>query len=102
MRGVESTAYSFMRVNNEVEFCKVYGLKQKEDLARVFLQNRISYFVKCQDNSFWKRMFGVGAREKGEFIMCIHDTAVPRALTIIKGMPEVKLLISEHGSREEK
>ena len=100
MRGVEPTVYSSMRVNNEVEFCKVYSLKQKEDLARLFLQNRISYFVKCQDNSLFRRMFGVGSREKGEFTMCIHDTAIPQALSIVKGMPEVKVLVSAGKEKE--
>ena len=93
MRGVEPTVYTSMRVNNEVEFCKVYSLKQKEDLARLFLQNRISSFVKCHDNSFFGRMFA-GSGGKSEFTMCIHDTAVPKALAIVKGMPEVKVLVS--------
>ena len=94
MRGVEPTVYTSMRVNNEVEFCKVYSLKQKEDLARLFLQNRISYFVKCRDNSFFGRMFGAGSGEKSEFTMCIHDTAIPKDLAIVKDMPEVKVLVS--------
>lgn len=31
--------------NREVSFCRVYSLESKEKLEKLFLRNRISYFI---------------------------------------------------------
>ena len=35
--------------HREVAFCKVYSQDSKEKLEKLFLQNRISYFIEWQD-----------------------------------------------------
>ena len=37
VRGADSTELTSVRVNNEVAFCKVYNLKQKEETAISYL-----------------------------------------------------------------
>lgn len=93
VRGAESTELTSVRVNNEVAFCKVYNLKQKEEIEKLLLQNRISYFVKWQEQTFFKRMFDSETKEKIIFIICIHDTAIERAKELVAEMPDVKILV---------
>ena len=59
-------------VNNEVDFCKVYDMGTKEQIERILLANRISYFSK---------LFGVG--EKALCTFRIHDEEVPRAKRLV-------------------
>lgn len=93
IRGAESTELTSVKVNNEVAFCKVYNLKQKEEIEKLLLKNRISYFVKWQEQKFFKRMFDSETKEKIIFIICIHDTAIERAKELIADMPDVKILV---------
>lgn len=40
-------------INGEVAFCKVYSTDAKSQLEKLFLKNRISYFIEWQDRSFF-------------------------------------------------
>ena len=94
VRGAESTELSRVRVNNEVAFCKVYNLKMKEEVEKILLKHRISYYVKWQEQKFFKRLFDSETTEKIIFIICIHDTAIEQAKELVADMQDVKLLIS--------
>ena len=94
VRGAESTELSRVRVNNEVAFCKVYNLKMKEEVEKRLLKNRISYYVKWQEQKFFKRMFDSETKEKIIFIICIHDTAIEQEKELLADMQDVKILIS--------
>ncbi len=93
-RGAESTELTSVKVNNEVAFCKVYNIKQKEAIERLLLQNRISYYVKWQEQGFFKRMFDSETKEKIIFIICIHDTAIEQAKELVADMQDIKLLVT--------
>lgn len=93
IRGAESTELTSVKVNNEVAFCKVYNLKQKEEIEKLLLKNRISYFVKWQEQKFFKRMFDSESKEKIIFVICIHDTAIEKAKELVGEMPDVKMLV---------
>ncbi|WWR16550.1 hypothetical protein V1224_03600 [Lachnospiraceae bacterium JLR.KK008] len=93
IRGAESTELTSVKVNNEVAFCKVYNLKQKEEIEKLLLKNRISYFVKWQEQKFFKRMFDSESKEKIIFVICIHDTAIEQAKELVGEMPDVKMLV---------
>jgi len=93
VRGAESTELTRVRVNNEVAFCKVYNLKLKEDIEKLLLKNRISYFIKWKEQTFFKRMFDAESKEKTIFIICIHEAEVEKAKELVKDMQDVKLLI---------
>lgn len=93
VRGADSTELTSVRVNNEVAFCKVYNLKQKEEIERRLLKNRISYYVKWQEQKFFKRIFDSETKEKNIFIICIHDTAIENAKELVADMQDIKLMV---------
>jgi len=93
VRGADSTELTSVRVNNEVAFCKVYSLKQKEEVEKLLLKNRISYYVKWQEQKLFKRLFDSETKEKVIFIICIHDTAVESAKELVADMQDIKLLV---------
>lgn len=76
--------------NREVSFCKVYSLSSKEKLEKLFLQNRISYFVEWQERSFFSRLFG-SDKQKNTFTIRINEADVERATDLIRGIDSVKL-----------
>lgn len=78
--------------NRETSFCKVYSLESKERLEKMFLKNRISYYIEWQDKSFFQRLFGGGnGKEKNVFTIRINEADVERARELVEGMESVKL-----------
>lgn len=78
--------------NREVSFCRVYSLTSKEKLEKLFLQNRISYFIEWQERSFVSRLFGNDKKkEKNTFTIRINEADVERATQLVQGMDSVKL-----------
>lgn len=78
--------------NREVPFCRVYSKDSKDKLEKIFLQNRISYFIEWQERSFLARLFG--SEEKGQktiFIIRINEADVDKATELVQGMDSVKL-----------
>lgn len=76
--------------NREVSFCKVYSLDSKEKLEKLFLKNRISYFIEWQERSFVSRLFG-SKKQKNMFTIRINEADVERATDLIRGIDSVKL-----------
>ena len=78
--------------NREVPFCRVYSLESKEKLEKLFLRNRISYFIEWQDRSFLSRLLkGENQKEKTTFTIRINEADVERATELVKGLESVKL-----------
>lgn len=78
--------------NREVSFCKVYSLDSKEKLEKLFLQNRISYFIEWQEHSFFARLFSSEKnKEKITFTIRINEADVDRATELVQGLESVKL-----------
>ena len=78
--------------NREVSFCRVYSLESKEKLEKLFLRNRISYFIEWQDRSFLSRLLkGENQKEKTTFTIRITEADVERATELVKGLESVKL-----------
>ena len=48
MAGINTDSQSF---NNEVPFCNIYSQREKKELERLFLKQRISYYVDWQKQS---------------------------------------------------
>ena len=73
--------------NREVTFCKIYSLESKEKLEKIFLRNRISYFIDWQERSFFARLMG-GEKQKGKdvFTVRINEADVERASELVKGL----------------
>ena len=78
--------------NREVAFCKVYSQDSKEKLEKLFLQNRISYFIEWQDKSFLQRIMSRdNSKEKNVFTIRINEADVERAKELVSGLDSVKL-----------
>lgn len=88
-RGAGANELSLIAMNNEVPFCRVTSLKAKENVERVLLNNRISYYVKWKEQSFFSRLFG--GKESVVFVIYIHDTMVDKARSLLKGMKGLKM-----------
>ncbi len=76
-------------VNREVAFCRVYGKEAKEKLEKLFLKNRISYFVEWQDRSIFSKIFG--GRDKNVFTIRINDADIPLATELVAGIENIKI-----------
>ncbi len=76
--------------NREVPFCQVYSMDSKEKLEKLFLKNRISYFIEWQDRSFVSRLFG-SKKQKIMFTIRINEADVERATDLIRGIESIKL-----------
>ena len=56
-------SFADVKVHNEVEFCTITDLNVKKQLERLFLDERISYYEKWDDVSFFKRVFAGGKNQ---------------------------------------
>lgn len=78
--------------NREVAFCRVYSQDSKEKLEKLFLKNRISYFIEWQDRSLVSRMFGSEKKkEKSMYTIRINEADIERATELVRGLESVKL-----------
>lgn len=86
------TAMSFddRVINREVPFCKVCSLEGKEKLEKLFLKNRISYFIEWEERSFVSKLFG-GSKQKNMCTIRINEADVERATELAQGIESVKL-----------
>lgn len=85
--------------NREVAFCKVYSLESKEKLERLFLKNRISYFIEWQERSFLQRLLGKeNGKEKNVFTIRINEADVEKAKELVQGIDSVKLRKTEQNA----
>lgn len=78
--------------NREVSFCRVYGVEAKQKMEKMFLKNRISYFIEWQERSFLSRLLGSdNQKEKNMFTIRINEADIERATELVKGMESIKL-----------
>lgn len=86
--------------HREVAFCKVYSLDSKEKMEKIFLKNRISYFIEWQDKPFLQRMMSRdNGKEKNVFTIKINEADVERARQLVEGLESVKLRKMEQKDR---
>lgn len=79
--------------NREIPFCKVYSLDGKEKLEKIFLKNRISYFIEWQNKSFFQKVFG--SKDKTVFTIRINEADAERARELVQGIDSVKIRQTE-------
>ncbi|WP_026507661.1 hypothetical protein [Butyrivibrio sp. MC2013] len=88
MAGINTDSQSF---NNEVPFCNIYSQREKKELERLFLKQRISYYVDWQKQSIWQKL--LGGKRGSDRINClirINRVDVERAYALVKDMPGLK------------
>jgi hypothetical protein len=81
----------------EVAFCRVYSLESKEKLEKLFLKNRISYFIEWQDKPLLQRIFSRDSnKEKSFFTIRINEADVPKARELVQGIESIRLHKQDH------
>ena len=76
---MEQPIYSTLKVNNEIELCKVTDMNCKHMIERVLLKNRISYFVQ------WHKA-NILRRKPETCVFCINDNDKELAENAIRAL----------------
>ena len=74
-----NTIYNAQKVNNEYEICEISSLDAKEQIEKVLLKNRISYFIR------WTKRKPF-SRRKVLCILCVNENSLEVAEEAIKGL----------------
>lgn len=73
------TLYTALKVNNEVELCEIATLDAKQQVEKVLLQHRISYFIKWPKPKLF-------SRRKTLCIICINENSKDDAEMAIQSL----------------
>jgi len=79
-RAVVESKFSKGKVNNEMEFCKVYDKSVKTAIERALLSERISYFIKWEKPGFFS------GEKKDSCIFCVNEWQVEAAEAAISNL----------------
>lgn len=77
--------------NHEISFCKVYNMESKDQLEKLFVSNRISFFVEWQEQRLWERFFGNAGGKKNVFTIHINEADSGLARDLVEGMDSVQI-----------
>ena len=80
-------SFSSVKIHNEIELLSVSDLKVKRKLEHLFLENRISYFEKWEEVSFFRRFFW--GEEKNKCTFCVNEMQLDKAMEILEEYPEL-------------
>ena len=73
--------YTGLKVNNEIEICEIYDQHTKQQIEKILLQNRISYFIK------WPKA-KLLSRRKPLCILCINENSYDETEAAIRSLGE--------------
>lgn len=76
--------------NHEISFCKVYNMESKDQLEKLFVSNRISFFVEWQEQRLWERFFG-SAGGRNVFTIHINEADSSLARDLVEGLESVQI-----------
>lgn len=86
--------------HNEIEFMRIDDVQLKNKIEKIFLQNRISYYIRWEKPAFWKKI--LGKNEENRCKICINGWDKEKALeltakldTAIVGRGEILLKRTE-------
>ncbi|MCR5093605.1 MAG: hypothetical protein K6B72_06515 [Lachnospiraceae bacterium] len=80
--------------DNEVPFCRVYGTERKKALEKLFLQERISYYIVWEQEHWWQKLLSTRRRDVCTFR--INKADVPRAKELVAEMKGVRVRSDKH------
>ena len=86
-------------VSREVDFCRAYSMEAKEQLEKLFLKNRISYFIEWQDRSLFSRIFGKIEKGNNIFTIRINEADIEKATELVNGIDSVKIRKKKENER---
>lgn len=71
--------YTKVKVHNEIELCETTDMEVKQQIERVLLRNRISYYIK------WHKL-GIFKRNRNVCVFCINDNSKEEAEELIRSL----------------
>ena len=77
--------------NHEISFCKVYNVESKDKLEKLFVSNRISFFIEWQGQRVWGRFFGSSDACKNVFTIHINEADSMLARDLVEGIDSVQI-----------
>lgn len=77
--------------NHEISFCKVYNVESKDKLEKLFVSNRISFFIEWQEQRLWERFFRSVNGQKNVFTIHINEADTGLARDLVEGMDCVQI-----------
>ena len=77
--------------NNEADFCVVWNEDSLKKIERIFLSERISYFITDEKMSILQRLFGPGRRTPGVLVR-INGRDMARASELVSALPDVEIV----------
>ena len=77
--------------NHEISFCKVYNVESKDKLEKLFVSNRISFFIEWQEQRLWDRFFGSSDACKNVFTIHINEADSMLARDLVEGIDSVQI-----------
>ena len=69
--------YTKVKVHNEIELCETTDMEVKQQIERVLLRNRISYYIK------WHKQ-GLFRRNRDVCLFCVNDNSKEEAEELIR------------------
>ena len=75
--------------NHEISFCKVYNAESKDQLEKLLVSNRISFFLEWPEQRFWERFFGGMGKEV--FTIHINEADTTLARNLAEGIESVQI-----------
>lgn len=77
--------------NHEISFCKVYDAESKDQLEKLFVSNRISFFVEWPEQKLWDRLLrSLGSRQE-VFTIHINEADTTLARDLAEGIESVQI-----------
>ncbi|MDD2971470.1 MAG: hypothetical protein PHE02_04985 [Lachnospiraceae bacterium] len=72
--------FSDVKVHNEIQLCQLSNVKLKDEIEHSLLKNRISYFERWNNPTFFQRLFGNG---EAKCILCVNEAQKDKAIEIV-------------------
>ncbi len=74
-----------------ISFCKVYNEESKDQLEKLLVSNRISFFVEWQEHSIWERLLGTIGNRQEVFTIHINEADTTLARDLAAGIESVQI-----------
>lgn len=73
------TEYTKLKVYNEIELCETFDMDIKQQIERILLNNRISYYIKWYKEGFFRH-------NRNVCIFCVNDGSRDEAEKLIRSL----------------
>lgn len=80
---MEQPLYTNVKVHNEIELCEISDPECKQQIERLLLKNRISYYIRWPKTSLFHR-------NKNNCIICVNDSAREAAEEAVRSLCDEK------------